>query len=188
MRGAKGHSLPDQKRSERRDHGANEVPLRRRSLHWTATLCVTACKKAKMRYPGASIAVARRHHQRGQAGRALDLDGLHALQPTSLAQPSARPTASFPLMTASSSTIRISASAAATAFAPVPSGRRNIRRSAISAHAARWTNAPTAPAAAFGPEATGSIRGISQVWLEPLRRGQAADVRRDVLDQIAPRG
>jgi formate dehydrogenase iron-sulfur subunit len=39
-----------------------------------------------------------------------------------------------------------------------------------------------------GPEAPGSIEEYPQVWLEPLRRGQAADVRRDVLDQIAPRG
>src|SRR5262249_1710099 len=44
-------------------------------------------------------------------------------------------------------TPRISASAAAIASTPVRSARRNIPASAISAPAARWTSAPTAPAA-----------------------------------------
>ena len=56
--------------------------------------------------------------------------------------------------------------------------------SAISARAARWTNAPTAPAVR---KPDGSDGGIREIRRQPSGRRQAAAVRRDVLDQVAAR-
>ena len=59
------------------NHGPHEIPLRRRPLHRVQRLRHRLQERAR----GAvgHQPPARRHHQRRQAGRALDLDGLHAL-------------------------------------------------------------------------------------------------------------
>src|SRR5260221_14141 len=67
---------------------------------------------------------------------------------TRRARPFARSPASIRPRTASCCIRRICASAAAIASTRARSARRSTPRSAISAHAARWTNAPIAPVAA----------------------------------------
>ena len=73
--------------------------------------------------------------------------------------------------TASCCIPRTCASAAATASTPVRSERRSIHRSAISARAARWTNAPTAPAAA-DTEAPGSAEEFEKYGSNRLGEGK----------------
>ena len=88
-------------------------------------------------------------------------------------------------LTASCCIPRTCASVADIVSTPARSARRNIRRSATSARAARWTSAPIAPAGRRRRVHGGRIR---QIRRQPSRRRQAADVRRDVLDQIAAGG
>ena len=64
---------------------------------------------------------------------------------------------------------RISASAAAIASTPARSARRNIRRSAISARAARWTSAPIC---AGGPEADGAEAEYAKYGANRLAEGK----------------
>ncbi len=89
----------------------------------------------------------RRDDQRRQARRALDLHGLHALHRCALRGGVSDVDASTPRRMRWCCTTRTPASAAATASMLAPSVRRSIRASATSAAAARWTSAPTAPAA-----------------------------------------
>lgn len=64
---------------------------------------------------------------------------------------------------------RTCASVAAIASTPVRLARRNIRRSAISVRAARWTSAPTAPG---GPEADGSRAEFEKYGANRLAEGK----------------
>jgi len=78
-------------------------------------------------------------------------------------------------------TPRTCASAAAIASTPARSGRRNIRSSAISAPAARWT-VHLLRRRPGGGRLEGRVRKIRR---QPSRRRQAAAVRGNVLDQVA---
>src|SRR6516162_8812018 len=72
---------------------------------------------------------------------------------------------STPLPTGSCCIRKTSASAVVIAFTPVRSVRRNIPVSAISAHAARWTSAPIAPAVRNRTAAWRSTRNTAPtVW------------------------
>src|SRR3989442_149166 len=73
----------------------------------------------------------------------------------------ARSTASTRPRTASCCTTRTCASAAATASTPARSGRRSFRRPALSACAARWTSALSAPAAPSPIAARPSSRSMA---------------------------
>src|SRR6266446_4282633 len=128
---------------------------------------------------------ARRDHQRRQARRTFGVDGLHALHRSALRggltgrmhlphRRRHRIAQQGPVHRLRLLLLRVS-----------------VRRAAISASQqfrfARQDGQMHLLRRRWRPRSAGQRRGIRKIRLEPLRRRQAADVRRDVLDQVFAR-
>ena len=181
--GNQGHALPDPSGVREERHMARMKFLCDADRCIECNACVTACKNEH----DVPWGINRRRvvtHQRRQAGRALDLDGLHALHRRAL-----RGGVPGQLL------LHHGRRGGAALEGPVhrlrllllrlPVRRAAISaRSAISARAARWTNAPTARAARKPTTRTAEYEKYGS---QPSGRRQAAALRRDVLDQGAAR-